>query len=81
MHKYGISQGDFYSSFLFYEFGVVIVTFTMKTYLFSSAPEPTLAALRKKQTRALKQQTVPRLHSCFNVGFKLSLMPTDGIDN
>lgn len=40
-----------------------------------------LIGLRKKQTRELKQQTVPRLPSCFNVGFKLSLMSTDNTDN
>lgn len=63
--------------FLFSKFGIVIVTFIMKTDLFSSTTKPTLIALKKKQTRLcvireLNQQTVSRLHSCFNVGFKHS---------
>lgn len=54
----------------------------MKTDLFSSALKPTLTALRKnKPTRELNQQTVPRLNSCFNVGFEHSLMSDDNIAN
>lgn len=62
-----------------FKFGIVMVTFIMKTDLFSSTPKPTLTAFRRKQIRGLNQQIIPRLHSCFNVGFKHSLMSVDSI--